>query len=108
MYDLYVVCIISWNPEVVNLYNCCFKTDRVQIEIEIHFVRTRPDNTDSLRKFANKLKTERSHRQFFSFLQLEFSSKNLLSEKVWLMFLAVATTFSQFFFQHQRNTLNFF
>ena len=68
------------------------------IEIEINFVRTRPDNTDSLRKSANKLKTERSHRQFFSFLQLEFSSKKSpFRESVTYVFSGCHYVFTIFF-----------
>ena len=108
MYDLYVVCIISWNPEVVNLYNCCFKTDRFQIEIEIHFVRTRPDNTDSLRKSANKLKNRTFTSTVFQFSPTRiFQQKSPFRESVTYVFSGCHYVFT-IFFQHQRNTLNFF
>ena len=98
MYDLYVVCIISWNPEVVNLYNCCFKTDRFQIEIEIHFVRTRPDNTDSLRKSANKLKTEQFTSVVFQFSPTRiFQQKSPFRESVTYVFSGCHYVFTIFF-----------
>ena len=68
------------------------------VEIEINFVRTRPDNTDSLRKSANKLKNRTFTSTVFQFSPTRiFQQKSPFRESVTYVFSGCHYVFTNFF-----------
>ena len=74
------------------------KNNNNLVEIEINIVRTRPDNTDSLRKSANKLKNRTFTSTVFQFSPTRiFQQKSPFRESVTYVFSGCHYVFTIFF-----------